>query len=87
VYGCGSTDVTITRDGDLVHWDWLIEVPMTRGVSFAASPYDAEIERVAGDHSWQTAERTAGRLVLTQLDRGALRSHGRGRSWRRERLR
>lgn len=81
VYGCGSTDVTITRDGDLVHWDWLIEVPLARGVSFAAFQYDAEVERVAGDHSWETAERTAGRLVLTHLDRDALRSHGMAVSW------
>jgi hypothetical protein len=49
VYGCGSTDVTITGDGDLVHWDWLIEAPMNRGVSFATGQYDAEVERVAGD--------------------------------------
>ena len=28
VYGC-ATDITITRDGDLVRWDWSREVPMT----------------------------------------------------------
>jgi hypothetical protein len=78
VYGCGSTDVTITGDGEMVHWDWLIEVPMNRGVSFATVQYDAEVERVSRDHSWETAERTAGRLVLTYVDRDALRSHGLG---------
>jgi hypothetical protein len=81
VYGCGSTDVVIISDGDMVHWDWLIEVPMVRGVSFAADLYRAEIERLVGDHSWETAERTAGRLVLTHLDREALRSHGLAVSW------
>jgi len=81
VYGCGSTDVTITRDGELVHWDWLIETPTDRGVSFSAVQYDAEVERVAGDHSWETAERTAGRLVLTHLDRAALQAHGLAVSW------
>jgi hypothetical protein len=81
VYGCGSTDVTITRDGDLVHWDWAVEVPMNRGVSFAAIQYDAEVARVAGDHSWETAERTAGRLVLTHLDGEALRAHGLAVTW------
>jgi hypothetical protein len=25
VYGCGSTDVNIVRDDDMVHWDWLLE--------------------------------------------------------------
>ncbi|WP_233625000.1 hypothetical protein [Actinoplanes sp. ATCC 53533] len=81
VYGCGSTDVTITGDGDLVHWDWLIEVPVARGVSFAADRYTAEVERVVGDHSWETAERTAGRLVLTHLDRDTLLSHGLAVTW------
>jgi hypothetical protein len=81
VYGCGSTDVTITRDGDLVHWDWSIEVPMNRGVSFAAAHYDAEVARIAGDHSWETPERTAGRRVLTDMDRDRLLAHGLVPSW------
>ncbi|MEU8238441.1 hypothetical protein AB0C07_09360 [Actinoplanes missouriensis] len=81
VYGCGSTDVTITRDGGLVHWDWSSEVPMSRGVSFATAQYDAEVERVADDHSWETAERTAGRLVLTHVDRPALQVHGLTVTW------
>jgi hypothetical protein len=81
VYGCGSTDVVIHGDGDLVHWDWLIEVPMARRVSFSADRYSAEVERVVGDHSWETAERTAGRFVLTHLDREALLVHGLVVSW------
>jgi hypothetical protein len=81
VYGCGSTDVIITGDGDLVHWDWLIEVPMNRGVSFATVQYDEEVERIAGDHSWETAERSAGRLVLTHLDHAALQAHGLAVTW------
>jgi hypothetical protein len=81
VYGCGSTDVTITADGDVVRWDWLIEVPMNRGVSFAAAQYAEEVERAAGDHSWESAERTAGRLVLTHLDHAALRAHGLTVDW------
>jgi hypothetical protein len=80
-YGCGSTDVTITRDGDVVHWEWLIEAPMGRGVSFAAAQYDAEVARVAADHSWETPERTAGRLVLTNMDRDLLLNHGLRPMW------
>lgn len=30
VDGCGSTDVVIALDGDVVHWDWKIEVPIER---------------------------------------------------------
>lgn len=81
VYGCGATDVTITRDNDLVHWDWLIEVPTQRGASFATVQYDAEVDRVARDYSWETPERTAGRLVLTHVDRDALRVHGLAVTW------
>ncbi|MBQ1030318.1 hypothetical protein ACX27O_26975 [Micromonospora sp. SD19] len=81
VYGCGSTDVIIVRDGDLVHWDWSLEVPMMRGVSFAAAEYDAEVARVAADHSWETPERTAGRHVLTDMDRDRLLTYGLRPSW------
>jgi hypothetical protein len=80
-YGCGATDVTIRRDGDRVHWDWSLQVPMGRGVSFDAGRYDAEIARAAADHSWESPERTAGRLVLTNVDRDRLLGHGLVPSW------
>jgi hypothetical protein len=80
-YGCGSTDVTITRDGDRAHRDWSIEAPMSRGASFTAADYDVEVERVAADHSWETPERTAGRLVLTNMDRERLFTYGLSPSW------
>lgn len=74
VYGCGVTDVTITREGEWVHWDWLVETPMDRGVSFAAAQYDAEVARMAADHTWETPERTAARrrICLQSLARGAV---------------
>ncbi|MFI6830732.1 hypothetical protein ACIBG5_26780 [Kribbella sp. NPDC050241] len=81
VYGCGSTDVTIVRDDDLVHWDWLYEVPINRGVSFAAAEYDNEVARLAANYDWETPDRTAGRLILRDLDRQALRAHGLKPSW------
>lgn len=81
VYGCGSTDVTITRDGELVQWDWLIEVPMSRGASFVAKQYDDEVTRAYADHTWEIPERTAGRLVLTDMDRDRLGDYGLGSSW------
>lgn len=81
VYGCGSTDVTIVRDDDVVHWDWSIEVPMDRGVTFDTAQYDSELARLAADHSWETPVRTAGRLVLTGVDRERLRSYGLSLGW------
>lgn len=66
-YGCGMTDATITRDGDRVRWDWEAELPMSRPVVFEAGAYDREVARAAEDHSWETPERTAGRLVLSSI--------------------
>lgn len=74
-YGCGVTDVSILRDGDVVHWDWHDEVPMNRGVTFPAAEYDAEVARLAADLSWETPDRTAGRLVLTLADHDGLARH------------
>lgn len=83
VYGCGMTDVVIVRDGDLVHWEWLEEKPMERGVTFPAADYDAEVARLGADFGWETPERTAGRLVLHDLDGGRerLRGYGLEPSW------
>lgn len=72
VYGCGATDVTITREGDVVRWSWEVEVPMARDVTFDVAEYVREIRRVASDHSWETPERTAGRLVLSSVAAGSL---------------
>jgi hypothetical protein len=76
VYDCGGTDVTITRDGDLVRWEWSREVPMDRSACFAATQYELEVARVAADHSWETPMRTAGRLVLTSIDHARLLTYG-----------
>jgi hypothetical protein len=63
------------------HRDWSIEVPMNRRVTFSADQYDAEVRRVGADHSWETAERTAGRLVLRVVNRDALQKYGLTPSW------
>lgn len=74
--GCTATTVTILRDGDRVHWEWSGEAPLPQGVTFPADAYDAEVARVAADHSWETPERAAGRLVLTTVDRDHLDAYG-----------
>lgn len=80
-YGCGSTDATIVRDGDEVHWEWLYEVPIDHGVTFHAEQYDAEVARIAADHSWERSEDTTARLVLEQIDRAHLDRYGLSVSW------
>lgn len=80
-YGCGVTDVVITRDGDLVHWDWQVEVPLPHGTSVPAAAYDEEVARVAADHRWERPQDTAARLVLTGGDRDDLRRRGLRLDW------
>jgi hypothetical protein len=81
VSGCGVTDVSILRDGDLVHWDWHEEVPMNRGVTFPAAEYDAEVARLAADRAWESPDRVAGRMILTDVDSEALSRHDLRVSW------
>lgn len=79
--GCGSTEVSILREGEAVHWDWLGDVPIDHGVSFRAELYDAEVARIGADHSWQRTEDTAARLILETVDRAALARFGLGLDW------
>lgn len=81
VYGCGSTDVTVVRDAEVVRWDWQLETPMDRPAVFRSSDYDAEVERLGADLDWETPERTAGRLVLADADRDLLSAYGLRLSW------
>lgn len=67
VYGCGMTDALIVRTNDAVRWEWQAEAPMKRPLIVEAEAYDKEITRIANDHSWETPDRTAGRLLLTAL--------------------
>ena len=72
VYGCAETDVEITRTPTSVRWLWLKAKPGRNLSEFDLAQYVEEVTRVAADHSWETPERTAGRLVLVGLDRTEL---------------
>ncbi|SDX33006.1 hypothetical protein SAMN05421504_1021057 [Amycolatopsis xylanica] len=76
VYDCVGTDVTISRDGDVVRWDWSRDLPMDRSASFPATHYDLEVARMAADHAWETPLAKAKRLVLTDMDREHLLAYG-----------
>jgi hypothetical protein len=80
-YGCGATDVTITAAREAVTWSWSLEAPMDHPVSFALDRYLSEANRIASDHSWETPERTAGRLVLSRINRPNLKLKGLQPSW------
>lgn len=82
--GCGSTEARITRAGNAVHWEWYVDVPMGHGVSFEAAAYDAEVERIAADQSWQRPVDAVTRRVLDEVDRDVLAGVGLELSWAAE---
>jgi hypothetical protein len=73
--GCGpdcvAIETRIRREGDTVRWEWgrtRVSWQVDRRTAvFDAAAYDAEVARIGADHSWETAERRAGRLILTDL--------------------
>ena len=77
VVGCGSVEVEIRRSQDQVVWECasrIADEPLRLG--FLARSYDAEVERALHDHSWETPDRTAARLLALVVNRSALaRNH------------
>ncbi|MBM7774126.1 hypothetical protein JOD54_004330 [Actinokineospora baliensis] len=76
-----NAEVTITRDGDLVHWDWPDDPEVGPNVTFTAAQYDGELARFVADTSWETPPRTARRLVYAGIDRGQLLEYGLSLGW------
>lgn len=71
-YGCGSTDVLIRREGEVVHWDWLIEKPASGGATFDAEQYETEVDRLVNDRTWERPQDTAARAVIEGVDHDRL---------------
>lgn len=78
VIGCGRIEVTIHKDGERVIWT---AIDSSRNIQFDAAQYEAEIERAIHDHSWETPERTSGRLIFLSVDRASLARRGFEFSW------
>lgn len=78
IVGCGSVEVEIRRDHDRVIW---MAMDSSQQVCFLADQYDAEVERALRDHSWETPERTAARLISIVVDRDLLARRGFVFSW------
>lgn len=77
VIGCGSVEVEIQRSEDYVVWEYAVDSPSRQSlrISFLAEPYDAEVERALRDHSWETPDRTAARLLASMVKRDILAQH------------
>ena len=78
IVGCGSVEVKIQKDSDRVIWT---AKDSSRSVQFQVTQYDAEVERALRDHSWETPERTAGRLISQAVDKTSLARRGFEFSW------
>lgn len=76
IYGCGSTDIRITAQDDVVHWDWLEQKPMKRRVTFDRAAYLAEVDRLESDRSWETEERVVIRLIARAARSPSLQARG-----------
>jgi hypothetical protein len=68
---CDAVEACIRREGDVVRWQWGRRGARCEGerrtTRFDAGAYDVEVARLGADHGWETAERRAGRLILTGL--------------------
>lgn len=78
VVGCGSVEVTISSDGQVVSWT---TEERTIGVRFDAAQYTSEVQRALSDFSWETADRTAARLIARSVDRDRLAQAGLKFAW------
>lgn len=80
VYGCSETDVIIQRDEWSVTWIWDKKVPGPH-TRFFADEYDAAVQELLDDHSWEEPVDTAMRLISTGLDHGKLAAEGFALEW------
>jgi hypothetical protein len=68
---CVAVQARIRREGDAVRWEWGRSGARWEGerrtTLFDTAVYDAEVARVGAEYGWETAERRAGRLILTGL--------------------
>ena len=78
IVGCGSVEVDIRRDHDEVIWTAL---DSSKQVHFLAVQYDGEVERALHDHTWETPDRTASRLISQAVNRTLLVRRGFEFSW------
>jgi hypothetical protein len=71
--GCGSVAVNIHAEGTRVSWT---AGDSARRIQFEATQYALEVERSLQDHSWETPDRTAARLISQAVDRTSLARRG-----------
>jgi hypothetical protein len=79
IMGRSDVHVNVIREANIVTWSDPRAPEIQR--RFHAPAYHAEITRALGDHSWETPERTAARLLAELVDRRALARLGLSFMW------
>ena len=77
VVGCGSVRARIRRLDHNVVWECIDPAYGNQSLTliFPAKSYDAEVERAVHDHSWETRDRRAARLLREMIKPEVLLHH------------
>ena len=90
IVGCGSAWVRISAEGNLVIWDsWAGDTgnPPAGTLVFAREQYMQAVKDAIEDHSWETPDRTAARILASLVDHRALALNNLKYQWASGRIR
>lgn len=90
VVGCGSAWVRISPEGDQVIWDnWQGDKgePPAETLVFDRNQYMRALKDAVEDHSWETPDRTAARILASLVDHDALTTNSLKYQWASGRIR
>lgn len=90
VVGCGSASVRISFEGNQVLWDnWQGDKgePPAETLAFDRNQYMRALEDAVQDHSWETPDRTAARILASMVDHDALTTNSLKYQWASGRVR
>jgi hypothetical protein len=90
IVGCGSAWVRISVEGDRIIWDsWQGDEgnPPAPALVFARDQYMQAVKDAVEDHSWETPDRTAARILRSLVDHSVLARSGLNYQWASGRIR
>ena len=88
--GCGSASVRISAQGDRVIWDdWQGDTGgrPTKPLIFDRNQYMKAVKDAIEDHSWETPDRTAARILASIVDHSILAENNLKYQWASGRIR
>lgn len=88
--GCGSASVRISGQSERVIWDdWkgYTVKPLAETLTFDRNQYMQAVEHAIEDHSWETPDRTAARILTSIVDHNTLAENNLKYQWASGRIR